>query len=551
MFKHQSYPCPALVQRYKQLPSYRKGTVNIFQRFSSILLLIGCLANLSSADASACAGIDQIALKQPVVLSESARAQLQQLPPLRIVSINAPPMAFYNKKTGTYSGIAVDVLCFIAQEIGLELEFIHAEGYTLKERINLIAEGAADIFMPLSLLPDRAAHGLFTDIYFENYYAVIGREDETITVTGLMDLRAYQVGVVAGTSFTALLQDLLPLGNLHEFKDSTGINGLFSALRRGEIDVAVYNKSVFSEERYQFDLFDLIILDTLYEEPRAYRFYVHDTPIHRQLVQAINQYLAVIDTTESAQAHHSGEQQFIERYVTQRSQRVIMFIIIGVGAVMLLAFYLVSHRYRRLMALLERRNEHIRQQREALKKANAELAALTHTDELTRLANRRLFNDTLAREYARWKRTETPLSLLVADTDFFKLVNDHFGHLTGDDYLRAIARVLESSVQRGTDLVARPGGEEFACVLPDTSIYDARLIAQRIQRGLAKIALPNPLAENPVLTISIGIATLVSGDYSIDDLLSHADRQMYHVKRTGRNNISWVELTRDGPRKPV
>lgn len=258
-----------------------------------------------------------------------------------------------------------------------------------------------------------------------------------------------------------------------------------------------------------------------------------------------------MDSAESVVAHQNGEQQFIERYVTQRSQRLIMLVVIGVGILMLIAFYLASRRYRRLMALLEQRNTHIQKQRRALEKANAELATLTHTDELTRLANRRFFNETLQREHSRWKRTGTPLSLLVADIDFFKLVNDHFGHLTGDDYLQAIARVLESSVQRSTDLVARPGGEEFACILPDTNTYDARLVAQRIQRGLAKLALPNPLAEHPIVTISMGIATLVSGDYGIQDLLAHADEQMYEVKRTGRNNIAWIELTEDGATRPA
>jgi len=530
---------------------YAYDVVTTICRFSRTLLLIGCLFSSSWAWSKVCDGADRIALKQSVFVSHEARALLKSLPALRVVSVDAPPMASYNKKKGVHTGISVDILCFIAHELNLKLDFIHASNHTVQERINLIPEGAADIFMPLSLQPDRARHGLFTDAYFDNYYAIIGREHEDILIQGVEGLRPFHVGIVKGTSFSEMLDNLMPRGHLHLYDTSMGPRGLFAALRSGEIDVAVYNKSIFTEKRYQHDLFDLVAIDTLYEQPRAYRYYIKDTPQHKELVKLINRYLAVIDSTESVLAHQNGEQQFIERYVTQRSQRLIMFVIIGVGAVMLLGFYLMSRRYRRLTNLLERRNRHIQEQREALEQVNAELAVLTHTDDLTRLANRRFFNDTLQREHARWQRTQEPLSLLAADIDFFKLVNDHFGHQTGDDYLRAIARVLEGSVQRSTDLVARPGGEEFACLLPNTNVYDAQLIARRIQRGLAELALPNPLTEQPVLTISIGIATLISGNYSTESLIAHADEQLYKVKRTGRNNVFCVELTDGGARQPA
>lgn len=521
------------------------------RRLSLVFLLIGYLLNPLYSWAKACDGVGRIALKQSVLIDDTTRKALQTLPTLRVVSVNAPPLTSYNNETERYSGIAVDILCFIAREVDLKLSFLHTEHHTAKERIDLIGTAAADIFMPLSLQPERAARGLFTDPYYENYYAAIGREHEEFLINGLMDLRPFRVGVVEGSSFASLLRDLMPPGNLHEYPSSTMPGGLFPALQNGEIDIAVYNKSIFAEKRYRHDLFDLVVLDTLYEQPRAYRYYVQNTPEHHELVQTINRYLAAVDATEAIRAHHNGEQQFIERYVTQRSQRLILLIVIGVGALLLVASYLVSRRYKRLTTLLERRNLHIQEQRRALEKANAELAALTHTDELTQLANRRFFNDTLQREYSRWQRTGASLSVLVVDIDFFKLVNDHFGHMTGDDYLRTLARVLETSVQRSTDLVARPGGEEFACILPNTNIYDARLIAQRIQRNLARLGLSNPLADNPVLTVSIGIATLVSGDFSMDSLLSHADQQMYHVKRTGRNGVSWVELTADGPQQPA
>lgn len=221
--------------------------MTIFRLLGRTLFLIGCLLGTSWAWSKTCDDADRIALKQSVTISPQSLETLRKLPPLRVVSVDAPPMSSYHRKKEIYTGISVDILCFIAQQTGLKLEFLHARNHSVKERIDLIADGAADIFMPLSLLPSRVPHGLFTEPYFENYYAVIGREHENIMIQGLIDLRPYRVGIVKGTSFSPLLHDLMPAGHLREYDHSMGARGLFAALRNGEIDVAVYNKSIFAE----------------------------------------------------------------------------------------------------------------------------------------------------------------------------------------------------------------------------------------------------------------------------------------------------------------
>ncbi|HRO82421.1 MAG TPA: GGDEF domain-containing protein, partial [Alicycliphilus denitrificans] len=130
----------------------------------------------------------------------------------------------------------------------------------------------------------------------------------------------------------------------------------------------------------------------------------------------------------------------------------------------------------------------------------------------------------------------------LLDVDHFKCVNDHYGHATGDDYLRAIAQVLRKTVTRPTDLAARHGGEEFACLLPDTAARDARSVAERIRQATARLALPNALAGEKTLTVSIGVATLAHGRASAQELLQQADAQLYAAKRAGRNRVQAVEL---------
>ena len=154
-------------------------------------------------------------------------------------------------------------------------------------------------------------------------------------------------------------------------------------------------------------------------------------------------------------------------------------------------------------------------------------------DALTRVYNRRYFDERIAAELERAVRTQAPISLLVADIDHFKKVNDQFGHARGDEVLRNVARVLRAGV-RNQDAVCRYGGEEFALILPDTDARQAVNVAEGLRRAVADT--PGP--DGSALTISIGVAS--SADAGLDtviDLFHAADEALYQAKASGRNRV--------------
>jgi two-component system cell cycle response regulator len=168
---------------------------------------------------------------------------------------------------------------------------------------------------------------------------------------------------------------------------------------------------------------------------------------------------------------------------------------------------------------------------------NHRLEALAQTDPLTQLVNRRALTIRLVTEMERVRRYNAPLAMLLIDLDHFKLINDTYGHLAGDDVLFSVASLLQRAV-RTVDLVARYGGEEFVIVLPETGRQGAIAFAERLRDRLASNRFT--IAGNPEIrvTASIGVATYPApGLDSVEDLFKAADSALYRAKGSGRNLV--------------
>ena len=171
--------------------------------------------------------------------------------------------------------------------------------------------------------------------------------------------------------------------------------------------------------------------------------------------------------------------------------------------------------------------------------ANAQLALLSTTDGVTGIGNRRRFDDRLAVEWLRCGRQKVPLAVVLIDIDHFKLYNDHFGHLAGDECLRKLAQMLQNTIRRADEVAARFGGEEFVLLLPDTPLADAVTVAQRCMDSLRAAALAHPRSPTaPILTLSMGICSVVPRhDAGSDTLVQAADAALYRAKYGGRNRF--------------
>lgn len=214
-------------------------------------------------------------------------------------------------------------------------------------------------------------------------------------------------------------------------------------------------------------------------------------------------------------------------------------------------------------ALIWEQTEALDEKGRALELANAHLHQLSMVDGLTRVANRRRFDESLHEEWRRIQRSAndretdrhpTPhehMALLLIDIDYFKQYNDHYGHLAGDACLQEVARLISGGVRRSGDLVARYGGEEFAILLPATPLTGAFGVAERIRRLVWQRAITHEASPLGRVSICVGVAdTQVAACAGETDLIRLADAALYAAKKNGRNQAMQALFEGSAPTPP-
>lgn len=163
-------------------------------------------------------------------------------------------------------------------------------------------------------------------------------------------------------------------------------------------------------------------------------------------------------------------------------------------------------------------------------------------DGLTQLYVRRFLEQRLAEEIRKSQRSERKLSLMLLDIDHFKKFNDTWGHQTGDDVLRVVAKKIKDNVRKGIDIPARYGGEELTVVMPETEINGAMILAERIRVAIESTELENPAGGPPLkVTVSIGVSTFPDHAKSLSEMIEKADIALYKSKASGRNQVTLYE----------
>jgi polar amino acid transport system substrate-binding protein len=211
---------------------------------------------------------------------------------------------------------------------------------------------------------------------------------------------------------------------------------------------------------------------------------------------------------------------YIDRFDYSRFWQILL------GLFFVTLYFYYRHR-RSLQIAAELRAAHAE-----VEKANLKLENLVRTDVLTGIFNRLKIDEDLNRELTRYERSKELFSIIILDIDHFKLVNDKYGHLTGDEVLKWIAATISQHI-RGNDVFGRWGGEEFLIVCPSTSLEGAFTLAENL-----RLAIMNSTKNKlPHQTASFGVAAIKDGD-SIDDLVNRADSALYHAKGAGRNRVA-------------
>jgi diguanylate cyclase (GGDEF)-like protein/PAS domain S-box-containing protein len=181
---------------------------------------------------------------------------------------------------------------------------------------------------------------------------------------------------------------------------------------------------------------------------------------------------------------------------------------------------------------------------EHLIRLQKQLEEYSFQDGLTGIANRRMFDTVLEREWTHAQSTQLPLSLIIMDIDFFKQYNDHYGHIKGDEALRIVAKTLLQAANNPRDFIARIGGEEFVWLLPETSLDKARQVAEKCMQLVRQQHILHDKSEvSPLLTLSLGVGTVTPSEHAAAlPFVEKVDGLLYQVKRNGRMRAEYGEF---------
>ncbi|SDT30426.1 PAS domain S-box-containing protein/diguanylate cyclase (GGDEF) domain-containing protein [Pseudomonas asplenii] len=182
---------------------------------------------------------------------------------------------------------------------------------------------------------------------------------------------------------------------------------------------------------------------------------------------------------------------------------------------------------------------------EHLARLQKQLEEYSFQDGLTGIANRRMFDTVLAREWEQAQRSQLPLSLIILDIDFFKQYNDHYGHIKGDEALRQVAQTLAQATNRPRDFIARIGGEEFVWLLPETPADKARQVAQNCLQLIRQQQIAHEKsAVAGLLSLSLGVGTTrASPEEPALDFVGKVDELLYRIKRNGRMGAEYADFS--------
>ena len=352
----------------------------------------------------------------------------------------------------------------------------------------------------------------------------------------IYDLRGKLVGVEAGGYPSALLgeYDEIYIEIIYDWEAS------FRDIINGDLDAIIVDRWIGEYELAQSRIAGIKIVENPIETQYS-RIAVRKGDV--ETLSLINSGLTEITedgTLDKIMEEWQGKRVI---YVTEDYYQTFFLhsAILFLSLTTLVAILLVT-KYRRLSKKLEanikERTEELHHTNKMLKIANHKLEQISKIDSLTSIENRRAFDIVFNRAYRLCSRQGIPLALIMIDIDNFKIFNDTYGHLVGDQALIRIAELIKGVIKRPGDLAARYGGEEFVVMLMNTTEEGALVVAEEIRRRVEQLGIENEQIQ-ALITVSLGLTSLVPHDnMEAKELIDRADRALYKSKENGRNKVT-------------
>ena len=445
--------------------------------------------------------------------SSEEKEWIRNHPVIRVANeTDWPPFDF--NESGEAKGLGIDHIKLLANKIGIKIDFVY--GLTWTGLVEQFKQRKIDVMPVFYVNEPRKSFTLYTRPYYRGKLGIFTMTGDENRSFNLLDKR---VGMQASHGSLPLLKQKIPGIIIKEFDSELE---LVKKLATNQLDVIIGNPFVFyyiarENQINNIQLSDFVIMSEEEQQDTSLHIGVrNDWPILQQILQK---------TMESVTEEEMNKLQNKWANVTIYSKTD--WVLVGEisGAVAIIALLLLWHNRKLKTVVYE------------LQKTKEMLQNQANTDPLTGLFNRRYFIKRSTNEFIRSKHYAVNMSLLMIDVDFFKPVNDTYGHAVGDAVLIRIAENLQASV-RQNDILSRIGGEEFAIVLPHTSIAEgAQEVAERIRRSQSEMVIKGDWPGEIKVTLSIGMTEICASDEEFKMLLSRADNALYQAKNAGRNCI--------------
>ena len=442
---------------------------------------------------------------------------------------NLAPIVYNDN--GIAKGVAVDIARAIGEKIGYDINVL---AVNWEQAQQMVLNGDADGLLNINQSPERDKLYDFSDPLLKSDFSMFVQLDNT-NLRRIDDLRGKTVGVEAGGYPSILLQEYedIDIGEIYNWDTS------FKALSSGDIDAIIVDRWIGEYELANSRVPDIIIVDPPIETQYS-RIGVRKGDIETlALINSGLKEIADDGTIDKIMEQWQGKRVI---YLTEDYLQI--FYLRAASIFLLLVALVAIHfvmKYQKLSKKLEdsvnERIEELRYANEMLKAANLKLGQISMIDSLTSIENRRAFDIEYNRAWRISLREDMPLALIMIDIDNFKLLNDTYGHLSGDQTLIRIAEVIKGVIKRPRDLAARYGGEEFVVMLMNTTAEGAAVVAEKIRKGIEELGIVNERIKN-VITVSLGVASVVPDNEMVpNELIDAADRALYKAKEDGRNKV--------------